>query len=132
MAEPTTETGDYGTHFPNSNKIHRPISDGTNVPLREIHLTPTERDDADPEPNPSLIVYDTSGPYMDPTYTHDVKKGLPALRSQWIEQRDDTESYEPRGYMSGDDGKLGDKRREPFPGLQRKPRKARPAPLSQE
>jgi phosphomethylpyrimidine synthase len=40
------------------------------------------------------MVYDTSGPYTDPSQTIDVQKGLPALRSQWILDRQDVEQLD--------------------------------------
>jgi phosphomethylpyrimidine synthase len=41
--------------------------------------------------NPSITVYDTSGPYSDPNITIDLKKGLPRLRESWIKERADVE-----------------------------------------
>ncbi|WP_027329470.1 phosphomethylpyrimidine synthase ThiC [Marinimicrobium agarilyticum] len=60
------------------------------VPMREIQLsqTPTEFGG---EENPSLRVYDTSGIYTDPEASIDLRRGLPALRAAWIEERGDTE-----------------------------------------
>lgn len=58
------------------------------VAMREITLSPAR--DGAPSPT-SLTVYDTSGPYTDPTVAIDVYKGLPKLRAQWIEERGDTE-----------------------------------------
>jgi phosphomethylpyrimidine synthase len=43
------------------------------------------------EKNPSICVYDCSGPYTDPRAKIDIRKGLPALRQQWIEERGDSE-----------------------------------------
>ena len=43
------------------------------------------------EPNPPVYVYDTSGPYTDPTARIDIRSGLPALRAAWIAERGDTE-----------------------------------------
>jgi phosphomethylpyrimidine synthase len=40
------------------------------------------------------MVYDTSGPYTDPSQPIDVQKGLPALRSQWILDRQDVEQLD--------------------------------------
>jgi phosphomethylpyrimidine synthase len=40
------------------------------------------------------MVYDTSGPYTDPSQTIDVQKGLPALRSQWILDRQDVQQLD--------------------------------------
>lgn len=37
------------------------------------------------------MIYDTSGPYSDPTCETDLKKGLPRLREPWIKQRGDVE-----------------------------------------
>ncbi len=42
-------------------------------------------------PNPSITIYDTSGPFSDPTVTIDLKKGLPRLRESWIKERADVE-----------------------------------------
>lgn len=42
-------------------------------------------------PNPSVTVYDTSGPYTDPNIEIDLKKGLPRLREEWILNRNDVE-----------------------------------------
>ncbi|ABG57532.1 phosphomethylpyrimidine synthase ThiC [Cytophaga hutchinsonii] len=41
--------------------------------------------------NPSVTVYDTSGPYTDPSIDIDIRKGLPRLREQWILERGDVE-----------------------------------------
>ncbi|WP_299247518.1 phosphomethylpyrimidine synthase ThiC [uncultured Cytophaga sp.] len=41
--------------------------------------------------NPSVTVYDTSGPYTDPSVDIDIRKGLPRLREQWILDRGDVE-----------------------------------------
>ncbi|WP_319941283.1 phosphomethylpyrimidine synthase ThiC [Halomonas hibernica] len=63
------------------------------VPFREISLSPTKTTSVD-EQNPPLLVYDTSGPYTDPNAQIDLRRGLPALRRAWIEERDDTEFLE--------------------------------------
>jgi phosphomethylpyrimidine synthase len=77
--------------FPNSRKIYvqgsRP---DILVPMREISLTPTETDTG-VEENAPVFVYDTSGPYSDPSIQIDVRKGLADVRSCWIEERADTE-----------------------------------------
>src|ERR1035437_3412517 len=38
-----------------------------------------------------IAVYDTSGPYTDPTISTDVKKGLAPIREKWIMERGDVE-----------------------------------------
>ncbi|WP_435634581.1 phosphomethylpyrimidine synthase ThiC [Pseudomonas solani] len=77
--------------FPRSQKIYvqgsRP---DIRVPMREISLdvTPTAFGG---EINAPVMVYDTSGPYTDPSVTIDVRKGLADVRSRWIDDRGDTE-----------------------------------------
>ncbi|MFO8045062.1 MAG: phosphomethylpyrimidine synthase ThiC [Halomonas sp.] len=62
------------------------------VPFREISLSPTKTSGMGPdEQNPPLLVYDTSGPYSDPSAEIDLRRGLPELRRDWIEARGDTE-----------------------------------------
>src|SRR6266550_2100504 len=62
------------------------------VPMREIAQSDTAAawSTDGTERNPPIVVYDTSGPYTDPTATIDVRKGLPALRAQWVAERGDT------------------------------------------
>lgn len=94
------------------------------VPFREISQadTPTLFGG---EKNPPLTVYDTSGPYTDPDADIDIRKGLPALRGGWIEERADTEM------LDGPSSEYG-RRRLADPvleamrfGLRRQPRRAR-------
>ena len=61
------------------------------VPMREIAQSPTPLREGGFEENPPLTVYDTSGPYTDPSVTIDVRKGLAPLREGWIAGREDTE-----------------------------------------
>jgi phosphomethylpyrimidine synthase len=60
------------------------------VPYREITLSPTNHSRGIEE-NPPLRVYDSSGPFSDPDCSVDIAEGLPKLRSNWIEERSDTE-----------------------------------------
>ena len=60
------------------------------VPMREIYLEDTASSFG-AEPNPPIPVYDTSGPYTDPEVQVDLLKGLADVRSNWIEERNDTE-----------------------------------------
>ncbi len=60
------------------------------VPMREIELEDTAASFG-VENNPPVPVYDTSGPYTDPQVEIDLLKGLADVRSQWIDERDDTE-----------------------------------------
>ena len=93
------------------------------VPVRDIRLTNGAQ----------ASVYDTSGPYTDPQAAIDVRRGLPALRQRWIDERGDTESYEGRLAHILDDGGKHDARdserieqlRREAAGLQRQPRRAK-------
>ncbi|PNP97864.1 phosphomethylpyrimidine synthase ThiC [Moraxella sp. RCAD0137] len=60
------------------------------VPFREISLTDTPTG-LGGQPNPSILVYDTSGVYTDPNVSIDLNKGLPSVRDAWISERGDTE-----------------------------------------
>jgi len=64
--------------------------DDIRVPMREITVSDTQLENGT-EKNAAIRVYDTSGPYTDPEITVDLKKGLHPLRSQWIEERQDSE-----------------------------------------
>ncbi len=76
--------------FPNSRKIYiegsRP---DIQVPMREISCADT-LSNQDRKKNPPVTVYDTSGPYTDPTVAIDIRDGLPPLRSAWIQDRGDS------------------------------------------
>lgn len=63
------------------------------VPMREISLADTPTDFGG-EKNPAVRVYDTSGPYTDSKVKIDLRKGLPEVRTVWIEERGDTEILE--------------------------------------
>ncbi|MFC3153107.1 phosphomethylpyrimidine synthase ThiC [Litoribrevibacter euphylliae] len=112
--------------FPNSRKIYVEGSRADiQVPMREISLADTPTDFGG-EKNDPVVVYDTSGPYTDPKVTIDVQKGLPEVRTAWVEERNDTELLENfsseycRERMS--DESLDSLRFD----LKRQPRKARP------
>jgi phosphomethylpyrimidine synthase len=79
-----------------SRKIYVPgkLHPNIRVAMREITLADTERkfDFGFPsEQNAPVTVYDTSGPYTDPSVEIDLKKGLPRLRENWIRERGDVE-----------------------------------------
>ena len=85
-----------GQPFPNSQKVYVEGSQpGVRVGMREITLSDTFIGGTDENPvyesNEPLRVYDTSGPYTDPNFELDVRKGLPKFREQWIAGRNDTE-----------------------------------------
>lgn len=115
--------------FPGSKKVYvtgsRP---DLKVPMREIELSSTTGTFGKQENSP-VRVYDTSGPYTDPDYTVDLSKGLPVLRSPWIQERGDVEEYEGRKIKPEDNGfqVKNDPRANQavFPGLKRKPLRAK-------
>ena len=63
------------------------------VPMREITTTATHTDNGE-EANLPITVYDTSGPYTDPEVSINLLKGLPGVRHNWIDERDDTEQLD--------------------------------------
>ena len=83
-----------------SRKVHigAKSGSGVRVAMREIDLEGGE---------PSVRVYDTSGPYTDPAATIDINKGLPQLRREWIMARGDVEEYDAREVKPEDNGQLG-------------------------
>jgi phosphomethylpyrimidine synthase len=90
----TSEKGEISTTpFPGSKKIYieGTLHKDLRVAMREISLQPTKLTGGKAEENASVVVYDTSGPYTDENITIDVRKGLPRLREQWIEERNDVE-----------------------------------------
>ena len=77
--------------LPNSRKIYvEGSTPDIRVPMREISQADTASGFGG-EKNPAIFVYDCSGPYTDPAASIDIRKGLPALRTKWIEARGDTE-----------------------------------------
>jgi len=98
------------------------------VAMREIDLEPSSGE-------PSVRVYDTSGPYTDPNATIDIAAGLPQLRRQWQLDRGDVEEYTPRAVKPEDNGQLGPDRSggvPAFPNVAKRVLRAKPgANLSQ-
>ena len=84
--------------LPNSTRVYveGEIYPQIRVPMREISLSDTKRLDGSLEKNDPLRVYDAAGPWGDENFDGDVKNGLPALRSSWIQDRKDVEEYEGR------------------------------------
>lgn len=77
--------------FPNSRKVYLQGSrDDLKVGIREIDQDDTSASFGS-EINPPIPVYDTSGPFTDETVAIDLLKGIPEVRTAWIEERADTE-----------------------------------------
>jgi phosphomethylpyrimidine synthase len=112
--------------FPRSRKIYvRGSRDDLRVGMREIEQDDTPTSDG-VEKNPPITVYDTSGPFTDPAIEIDLLKGIPDLRSAWIEERGDTELLDGPssefGRQRQDDPELASLRFEHI----RRPRRALP------
>jgi phosphomethylpyrimidine synthase len=109
----STETAANGSgyNFPNSKRIYvgAELHRDVRVPFREISLAPTKSMTGETEANEPVRVYDTSGPWGDPSVTLDPLKGLPPLRRDWILKRGDAHEIEGRVVRPIDDGYLSDK-----------------------
>ena len=92
---PNVTTG----RLPASRKVYSHPADAPDiaVPHREIDLHPSANE-------PAVPVYDTSGPYTDPSVTIDVEKGLARDRRQWILERGGVEEYDGRDVKPEDNG----------------------------
>ncbi len=95
IARPTVTIG----AIRGSRKVHVPSErfPGMSVAMRAIDLDPSANE-------PPLTVYDTSGPYTDPTARIDILNGLLELRRPWIDARGDVERYEGRPIQPWDNG----------------------------
>jgi phosphomethylpyrimidine synthase len=71
------------------------------------------------------MVYDTSGPYTDPDYQIDIRNGLPSLRSQWIDERNDTEFLDGPSSVFGHERKTNPELTKMRFNLLRQPRRAK-------
>ena len=85
--------------LPSSRKVYvaGDIHADIRVPVREIDLHPSANE-------PSVPVYDTSGPYTDPNVSIDVEKGLARTRTEWIKERGGVEEYAGRQVKPEDNG----------------------------
>ena len=107
--------------YPASKKVYisGTIHPDIKVPMREITLGNEDK----------LRVYDTSGVYSDLDVEIDVAKGIPTVRSKWIEDRGDVESYEGRIVAPSDNGYNSEEQLEQATagsiGLVRKPLRAK-------
>ena len=85
--------------LPASRKVYTHPADAPDlsVPHREIDLHPTANE-------PPVPVYDTSGPYSDPSVEIDVEKGLARTRRDWVLERGGVEEYDGRDVKPEDNG----------------------------
>ena len=101
--------------LPASRKVHlHGAVHDIQVPMREIALTGEA----------PLRVYDSSGPYTDATKTVVIAEGIGEVRSQWLQQRGDLESYTGRDVTAADNGFVEGTRLTPAFPVQRDPLRA--------
>ncbi|HCK04565.1 MAG TPA: phosphomethylpyrimidine synthase ThiC [Methylophilaceae bacterium] len=111
--------------FSNSKKVYIVgSSPDIRVPFREISLSDTPSQFG-AEKNPPVMVYDTSGAYTDPTISIDIREGLPALRTKWIEDRGDTEILSGPTSIFGHERQVSPELEKMRFNLNRNPRKAK-------
>ena len=63
------------------------------IPMRKIKQDSTQTLEG-LEHNPDIYVYDTSGPYTDPKFEYNLKKGLPKTRLMWEREVNDIEQLD--------------------------------------
>ena len=71
----------YKVNYPNSKKIYKQI-DELKIPYRAIKISDSDGGDR------LFHVYDTTGPYTDPSYDINLDSGLPKSRHEWIQNRE--------------------------------------------
>jgi phosphomethylpyrimidine synthase len=112
--------------FANSKKVYiQGSSSNINVPFREITISDTPSQFG-AEKNAPVLVYDTSGPYTDPNYSIDIRNGLPELRKNWIDARDDTLNLDGPTSVFGQKRKFDPELEKMRFNLKRNPRRAKP------
>jgi phosphomethylpyrimidine synthase len=94
------EKNDAKTNIQSSLKSKRIYVQGSRkdiqVPFKEVSQEDTSGI-REPEKNPAITIYDTSGPFgdeslsKDPNDRVDIKKGISSIRSTWIDERKDTD-----------------------------------------
>ena len=68
------------------------------VPFREVAVHPSANE-------PPVTIYDSSGPYTDPSVTIDIKRGLPLVKSSWqLDRGDIAPVANPREVRPEDNG----------------------------
>jgi len=122
-AHPKSEDNEFNITtgaLPGSHKIYvkSETRDDVRVAMREIHLHPSANE-------VPVRVYDTSGPYSEPSAEIDIYKGLDELRRDWILERGDVERYEGREIKPEDNGNAGEKYLAPEFPVKKQPLRAK-------
>jgi len=110
VSQTNNENASLPEALPNSKKVYvsGQLHPDVRIPFREISLAPTKTMTGEIEINEPVCVYDTSGPWGDPSVTLDPIQGLPPLRRDWIRSRRDTEEITGRIPSPLDDGYLSE------------------------
>src|SRR5438128_803846 len=110
VSQTNNENASPPNALPNSKKVYisGQVHPDVRVPFREISLAPTKTTSGAMEVNEPVRVYDTSGPWGDPSLTLDPIQGLPPLRRDWILKRGDVEEINGRVVQPIDDGYLSE------------------------
>ncbi|MBI1276013.1 phosphomethylpyrimidine synthase ThiC [bacterium] len=80
-----------------SKKIYVETPSGMRVAMREVQMSVEAKE-------PNVRLYDTSGPYTDPSIAIDTRKGVADIRGEWIKARGDVEEYTGRDVKPEDNG----------------------------
>ena len=86
--------------------------------MREIAVHPTAGE-------PNVAVYDSSGPYSDPSAEIDIAKGIPRVRESWLAAQNDVHSYDGRRVIPADNGFATGERLTPEFPIRNNPLKAK-------
>ena len=89
MTDKKINLEEYKTNFPNSRKVYKNIK-GLKVPYRAITISDTSGEGKE------FHVYDTTGPYTEPSFKIDLNVGLPKHRYEWIAERANSFQSDPR------------------------------------
>ncbi len=113
---PTVSTGP----LPASTKVYKTghIHPDIRVPMREIAVHPTAGE-------PNVTVYDSSGPYSDPSAEINIAKGILRVRESWLAAQGDVHSYDGRRVIPADNGFATGERLTPEFPVRNHPMKAR-------
>ncbi|MBZ9602771.1 phosphomethylpyrimidine synthase ThiC [Phyllobacterium chamaecytisi] len=113
---PTVSTGP----LPASIKIYKTghVHPDIRIPMREIAVHPTAGE-------PNVTVYDSSGPYSDPSAEIDIARGIPRVRESWLAAQGDVHSYDGRRIIPADNGFATGERLTPEFPIRNNPLKAK-------
>jgi phosphomethylpyrimidine synthase len=113
---PTVSTG----ALPASTKIYKTghIHPDIRIPMREIAVHPTAGE-------PNVTVYDSSGPYSDPSAEIDIARGIPRVRESWLAAQGNVHSYDGRRVIPADNGFATGERLTPEFPIRNNPLKAK-------